>query len=291
MKKFLEFYLLRKEPKNRPLNGYLAAHVFERVAMRFPELISKSGVCLDVKLLEGDPKLDEIFAFLKEELGLRPMPSLACRKKQKPGDYSHFTVKTSYEFDDQDIEGASFLYTIASEEIGCDGTGGKDWDQWGLEKAAKKLPVVGALGCLSGLVCTAATRSELEQESFQGLGFLPVIVHDPRYHQNDFWCIWANRTMPKVSMPLCDQEGNPVKDDYSTGCMPDEIIVNQVILKYNATDLTAMNGTDFALTAEKWGTPKDRGRREELVVSQRFRQWCLKKNVQMNWTPVIALPD
>ncbi|WP_395716109.1 hypothetical protein [Prosthecobacter sp.] len=115
--------------------------------------------------------------------------------------------------------------------------------------------------------------------------------NDPRYPDGVFWRIWANRTMPKVTMPLCDLDGKPVKEDYSTGCMPDEIIVYQTIRKYKAADLAAMNGTDFALTAEKWGYPKSRDRRETLVVSQRFRQWCLKKNVQAEWTPVIALPE
>ena len=292
MKKYLEFNFVKRGPKNSPLNGWLIGHEFERLATRFPEFISRNGSCWDVKLLEDDPKLEEIFDFLTQELGLRPMLSRACRKKQKPGDYSHFTVETVYEFAEHDIESASFLRMSATAEYKRDRKSGLAAWRWEFDKPPQKpLPLIGYMETLSGVICTAAARAELEQEGFPGLDFLPITVDAPQYPDGVFWRLWANRIMPKVSMPLCDQEGNSVKDDYSTGCMRDEITVNQKTLKYKATDLALMSGTDFALTAERWGGPKDRDRREMLLVSQRFRQWCLKKGVKAEWTPVIALPE
>ncbi len=296
MTKLLQFTFRDRRPGDRSDPTVFWGDDYEKLIKAFPEFVVPASVHkvshFGINLPEGHPKLAEIFEFVKKEFGLMPILSRSQRKQVPASDLHHFTVESCYEFDEQDIENATFLRMSTLVEMGIDGRGGQEgWDRWGLVQAAKKLPIIGYLDGWGWQICTTAARVELEQESFSGLDFLPVIVHDPRYQQGDFWRIWANRSMPKVCMPLCDVDGNPVKEDYSTGCMKNEIIVYQAILKYKAVDLAAMSSTDFALTAEKWGTPKDRDRREVLVVSQRFRQWCLKKGVQAKWTPVIALPE
>jgi len=289
MKKLLKFLLIKRESGEPLRHGKPEPKVFDRIAKRFPEWVDERKISFKVVMEADDLKLAKLMNFLEHELGLRALVTESASLNARHDDDQTFVVKTSYEFDEQDIEDAKFLVMSMQVEVGSEGYNGKDWDQRGLQRARRRLPLIGHVGCAQ--VCTNAVREELEREGFGGLDFLPVLVHDPRYRQGDFWRIWANRSMPKVSMPLCDAEGNPVKVDYSTGCYPDEIILNQRILKYRAVDLAAMSGTDFALTAEKWGSPKARIEREVLVVSQRFRQWCLKKNVQAKWTPVIALPD
>lgn len=287
MKKILKFTLIKKKP-DLPLQcGYPEPCVFDRIVNRFPEIANDSRTSVAVVLEEKDPKMVEIMNFLQHELGLHALLTESESLKTRHDDNRTFVVKTNYKFDEEDVEKAEFLRMSTDVEMGLEGRDGKDWDQWGLVRAARKIPFIGYLGHTQ--VCTNAAREELEKENFGGLVFLPVLVHDPRYRQGDFWRLWANRSMPKVAMSLCDAAGDPVKEDYSTGCYPEEIILNQKILKYRTADLAAMRGTDFALTAEKWDTAKARFEREWLVVSQRFRQWCLKKNVKAEWTPVIAV--
>jgi hypothetical protein len=298
MTKLLQFSFYNRRPGDKSRPTVFWGDDYEKLIKAFPEFVVPASVHkvshFGINLPEGHPKLAEVFEFVKRQFGLTPILSYTQQKQIPANDLRHFRVDTHYDFDEQDIENATFLRMSTLVEMGIDGRGGQEgWDRWGLVQAANKLPIIGYLDGWGWQICTAATRVELEQESFSGLDFLPVIVHDPRYQQGDFWRIWANRSMPKVSMPLCDVDGKPVKEDYSTGCSSDEIIgfPYQTILKYKTADLAAMSGTDFALTAEKWGTPKDRDRREILVVSQRFRQWCLKQKVEAKWTPVIALPE
>lgn len=267
---------------------YLLPAIFDRIVKRFPEIANDRRTSVEVAMEENDPKLVEILQFLEHELGLKGVRTNSLYPKVDQKDDTWFTIDTSYEFDERDIENAKFLGMSSTVSMGIEGLGGTN--QWGLVQAARKLPLIGYL--IGGMeVCTAAAREELEKEGFAGLDFLPVAVHDSRYREDDFWQLWANRIMPKVTMPLCDLEGDPVRKDYSTGCMPEEIGVVQRVLKYRAADLAAMNDTDFAITTEKWGSPKSYVRREELLVSQRVRQWCLKKKVKADWTPVIAVPE
>lgn len=287
MKKLLKFLLIKRESGEPLRHGRPEPKVFDRIVKRFPEIANDRLTSVKVVMEEHDPKLAEIMSFLQSGLGLRALLTESESLKARQDDDQTFVVKTSYEFDEQDIENAKLLGMLSTVSMGLEGFGGKD--QWGLVQAARKLPLIGYLGGME--LCTSAARMELEKEGFAGLSFLPIAMHDSRYREDDFWQLWANRTMPKVTMPLCDLAGDPVKEDYSTGCMPEEIGVIQRVLKYRAADLDAMSGTDFAVTAEKWGSPKSRVRREELLVSQRVRQWCLKKRVKVEWTPVIALPD
>jgi hypothetical protein len=288
MKKILKFVLIRRGSGDPLQRGYLQPAIFDRFAVRFPEIANDQQAFVKVLMEDGDSRLAEIMNFLQCDLGLRALLTESSSVKTRHEDDRTFVVKTIYKFDEQDIENAKFLGMSSTVSMGIEGLGGTN--QWGLVQAARKLPVIGYL--IGGMeVCTAAAREELEKEGFAGLDFLPVAVHDSRYREDDFWQLWANRIMPKVTMPLCDLEGDPVRKDYSTGCMPEEIGVVQRVLKYRAADLAAMNDTDFAITTEKWGSPKSYVRREELLVSQRVRQWCLKKKVKADWTPVIAVPE
>jgi hypothetical protein len=288
MKKILKFLLIKKGPDMPFRHGYPLPVVFDRIESRFPEIVNGRRTSVEVAMEENDPKLAEIMNYLEGDLGLQALLTESASVKARQDDNRTFVVKTIYKFDEQDIENAKFLGMSSTVSMGIEGLGGTN--QWGLVQAARKLPLIGYL--IGGMeVCTAAAREELEKEGLSGLDFLPVAVHDSRYREDDFWQLWANRIMPKVTMPLCDLEGDPVRKDYSTGCMPEEIGVVQRVLKYRAADLAAMNDTDFAITTEKWGSPKSYVRREELLVSQRVRQWCLKKKVKADWTPVIAVPE
>lgn len=297
MTKLLQFTLISRRPGDTPHPTILSGGDYEKLIKAFPEFEVPATIHkvthFGINLPEGHPKLTEVFEFITREFGLIPILSKIQQKRVPADDPHHFTVYTRYEFDEQDIENAAFLYMSSSAEFKRDRKLGLAAWRYEFEKPPRKpLPLIGYMEDVAGEICTDATRAELEHEGFPGLDFLPITVNnDPRYPDGVFWRIWANHTMPKVTMPLCDLDGNPVKDDYSTGCMPDEIITNQVILKYQTADLAAMSSTDFALTTEKWWSPMSRNRREYLVVSQRVRQWSLKRNVQADWTPVIALPD
>jgi len=298
MTKLLQFSFYNRRPGDRSDPTIFWGDDYEKLIKAFPEFVVPASVHkvshFGINLPEGHPKLAEVFEFVKRQFGLTPILSYTQQKQIPANDLRHFRVNTHYDFDEQDIENAAFLRMSSLAEFKRDRKLGLAAWRYEFDKPPRKpLPLIGYMEDVSGVICTDATRAELEHEGFPGLDFLPITVNnDPRYPDGVFWRIWANHTMPKVSMPLCDLDGKPVKEDYSTGCLSDEIIgfPYQTILKYKTADLAAMSGTDFALTAEKWGTPKDRDRREILVVSQRFRQWCLKQKVEAKWTPVIALP-
>jgi|GEM_PF-2259913 len=292
MKKILKFVLIKPEPKDSPYKGRPPIPIFHCIAARFPEMINDRGTSMEVALPADDPKLHEILHFLEHEQGLRPMYARSVHYKVPDSDNMSFMVSADYKFDEQELERAAFLDMYLPVHMGTDSLGGhKDWAHWGVDRVHKKVPLIGLLGTGDIRVCPAAVRAEMEQEGFVGLDFLPVLVHDPRYRQGDFWRIWACRSMPRTTMPLSDLEGDPPQEDWSTDCYPDEIYDRYRVLKYRAADLAKMSGTDFALTAEKWGPPKCRQEREVLLVSQRFRQWCLKKKIKVDWIPVISLSD
>ena len=291
MKKILKFILFKPDLEQTPRKGYPPLPIFNRIVGRFPEMINDRGTSMEVALPADDPKLHEILHFLEHEQGLRPMYARSSSHKTPDSDNLSFRVENRYEFNEKDLDKAPFLYSYPKVSVGDPSLGGSDnWNQWGIGKVHKRVPLIGLLGYADVQICSAAVRAEMEQEGFIGLDFLPILVHDPHYKQDDFWRVWASRTMPCTAMPLSDDKGNPVQEDYSTGCYIDEQ-VEEFVLGYRSSDLEAMSGTDFALTAEKWGPLASRFRREHLLVSQRFRQWCLKKKIKVDWIPVISLPD
>lgn len=280
----------KREQHDSPSGRFIAPEAYERLVGEFPQfVVPPKGTTysyFEVELPADDPRLAEVMHFIEHEAGVKP----CIYKSERKGLEEHraFFVDTRYEYDKPDLQNAAFLEVCARRPMG--GYINEGWDQCVLIDVQRNHPMIGTVGSFSYMCCTASIRADLESENFVGLDFLPIEVLDPPHRSEDFWRIWSSRSMPRTCMPLVDDEGAPVKDDYSTGCWRDED-TSTGPLSYRASDLAAMSGVDFALTAEKWNTPSRLNRREILLVSQRVRQWCLKKKLPLKWKPVIALSE
>ncbi len=277
---------LRTQPTYMsPTHGDLEIADFHKIAELFPDFViwREPPACssFKVKLPAHDLRLAEMLGFIESELGLKSVWTQSEYLTRK--DHHWFDVETNYEFDKHDLDNAPFLEMFSLRRMGQDILS-EDHDHYVLLRAAKKTPFIGSVGTIGTQFCTAEARAELEKEQFVGLKFLPVDVRDPACKAEDFWQIWADRSMPRLRMKLVDLRGNEIIDDFSNGCYTDEISPQRV-LRYGKSDLNQMKGVDFALTSESWGKMPD------LLVSQQVRQWCLKNKLKINWTPVLALSE
>ena len=120
MRKLLKFLLIKREPDEPARRGLLEPKVFGRIAKRFPEWVDDQKISFKIVMEENDPKLVEIMNFLRHELVLRDLLTESASLKARQEDDQTFVVKTSYEFDEQDVENAKFLRMSPDVEVGLD---------------------------------------------------------------------------------------------------------------------------------------------------------------------------
>jgi hypothetical protein len=250
----------------------------------FPQFKKDGKDWWEVSLDTGDPVLSSVMAEL-QNLDLAPYFA------RRPW-YGHlgndrlFLVTKAHHFASVDFEAAPFLEMSGVHQTGVHKH--LHYESPILVRLKSRIPPIGWVEGESGPICTQTIKDAMEAEGFVGFIFTSVTVEADRQPPEPLWEIWSDRLMPPMRCPLVDDDGNAVVNgDCSNGCYTAEV-EQPPIYVYAPEDIAAMAGVDAALTLEDFGPKAKLCEMRRLLVSQRFRQWALKRKLKLEYVPVMV---
>lgn len=274
----------------------LGPDLFAKVQAKFPEW------CTPGRNFQGgypstDPRLREILDYLAEH-GWHP--GKGWFQKRGPKEY-WLRIRRTYAKKDFD----TFEYLI----FGGGGTpwsGGRVPESPHLVLSTKNMKSddVRMVG-MQGRVVPDRVRKILEAEEIRHITFLPTLLAPgwpskfdrfitwEEMHEEPWWEVQSDIRLPPVS-PRCrlvDVTGAPYDPNGPfKGLYVEEGNYENPEMHYRASGLAKLPPFDIALTHENFGA----GNRDEigtLIVSQRFRQVCLKHKLKVGFWPVRVDPE
>lgn len=187
-------------------------------------------------------------------------------------------------FDKDEINNAEYLWCLPGKEIAKTGYRHDD----GIIEVDKKSITTRAVGStVSGfhMVCKETVKQLMIAESFTNLLFKPVRVAGKTPPKELLWEVWSEKTLPPVLNPLANERGEK-PDVGKGGCWVNDLYFPPV-LKYNKLEVENELGEfDIAITNERWHWGVWQRRSPYIIVSRRFREWCIINKFKMTWVPV-----
>jgi hypothetical protein len=106
-------------------------------------------------------------------------------------------------------------------------------------------------------------------------------------HAEPWWELTSDLILPPLSpsVSLFDQDGNPIRDDFSNGCYAVEGQYSSPILSYRRSDLQSIGGFDLAKTFEIFGAKGSKDMRL-FIASRKFYDFCKSNQIDAAFTPV-----
>lgn len=266
---------------------------------RFP--FGVKGAAFAVDSVVEDPRMQGVISYL-EQNGLRKRDYTRPGANQ-PGEYT-YDVRRVYE--KPDFDSAKYLRLVHSSKLSDeqkrDSEGRLILEAWRLTSELR-------MGCVlfEAAVVSDKLRQTIEKEGFLGVAFRPLHlipageVMDIRNSKGDvrrvtpqdqdhlekegqFWELTSSIVLPPIEPArLLNRESQPFTGDYSRGVwLKDEFPPPE--LHYRDSALSKGEPFDFALTFEN--IPEE----QWPVVSQRFRQFCIREKLKTDWFPVRVDP-
>lgn len=276
--------------------------LYEECFRRWPQFFHEGFTVMTVHAEEGDPVVPEILTFLNatgREPYLKRTPSLAnCPQLWK----THFQVVGERKFEQVDYSNAELFWVqtelgIASTQLRLD-----DGRLCAMRSTFTGEPIGNIVGDRV-VVCTEGLRRGLDKAAFVGLQFRPVEIADPASSQAEaegpplseaLWQLWSEREMPAVLNPVVNVNGYPNLADGRNGCVIDDLYYPW-LFRFPRAEVRDVEPFDVAFTRERFG-PKtaannpgapDKLLDPQLIVSRRFRTWCVKRGLKLVFYPVV----
>ncbi len=246
--------------------GAIQDIAFEYLSARLPR-----RPYLQIQALEQDPHLARILDLLTEA-GWKPhfgedLPQGLA--------HNHFWVRRfrHYERGDRDKCGYLHVHGWSKGEALFEFDSVRDGLYCGKVKGVKWKGRYGrtSLHCHSSpFFVNGDFKKELEAENLQGLAFKPVLFDKPEKARGEFWQMTSTVTMPPCLLTVLTIPSTPhallCYDD--GGHFPQELVFEESAVR-------KIEPFDVALTRENI-CPLPNAWPYEIIVSQRFRQVCLK---------------
>lgn len=151
--------------------------------------------------------------------------------------------------------------------------------------SVKNMPKIGH-SWFGGLYCQPDLKGELA-EVFPELSFRAP--HFPDYSVTPFWEIQCEEKLPPTLSDVVNKKGEPLRPENRIACDIQDLY-NPQILKYTSDQL--VGDWDIRRTHETWHWDDiPHGARPYFICTRRFRDWCLKRRLRLDWTPVIELDN
>ncbi len=143
-------------------------------------------------------------------------------------------------------------------------------------------------------VCKDSLKVEMEAEGFVGLSFLPVALPGTKAAGEPVWAISADREMPALLNRMVNDDGTDHEPSENRGCHVDDFYFPS-LLRFPIAHVRAMEPLDIAISKERPRNKLGSGFKPEivrkfdpfLIASRRFRQWCEKRKLKIEWWPVV----
>jgi hypothetical protein len=273
----------------------LSPALYRELGRRWPQFRPPGKTAFEMEVLEDDPVLAEVIALLRKH-GREPY-----FKRYPSAPYEHpsfYEAEGKRVFEPADFDSAEYFYFFPAQEIGWGKRHGQT-NQPSLDYHRIKKPPIGRNLDSPTALCIDALKQEFAAQSFEGLAFRSVFINSRKPVQVAYWQLWADRQMPPLLNRIVDNDGVDFDPAECNGCRVDDECFPS-LLRFPEAEVRKMEPFDAALTQEAFGagpaqlTNRPRWRGEwlymldpYLIVSRRFRDWCLNRKLKIDWMPVI----
>jgi hypothetical protein len=283
MKLIIKFSIFREGiSKLFPYANELKDDEYHIIKQKYPE------ACLSNRFeYKGDPD-SELTKFIINDLSKMGRPanwnrfdgkSYTERKASR-----EFSIQGERHFNSLEIENADYFWCYAQKELT---KGGFRQDSGILEVERKSITaqVIGrSLGGFN-ILFKESIKELIFNQDFQNLVLKPVRVKGKLPPKELLWEVWSEKSLPSVLNPLVNELGEE-PDESAHGCWVNDLYFPPV-LKFNKAQVEAELGEfDVAITKERWHGGVWQRRSPYVIVSRRFREWCLMNKFKMTWVPV-----
>ncbi len=254
------------------------------LAKKYPEARCGS---FQLELPEGHPVIPKVIKVL-ESHGYKMPPNGFFRTHSIKG---YIRIEYIRDFDETDLNAAKYLYynDVSSDlSVWTDGRTARGNIAIKAESISRRCRIVGD-SCGAFLVTDSVHKGFLK-EKFKHLQFRRCEVVGPKAEEFEDYPIWeltSDLTLPKVS-PTCkyysSDDGLPVPNA-SKQSVPHDGLHWPALVRYRAKDIQKVEPFDVAHLWEP--SFLNLGFWREIIVSQRFYQFCLKNKYKISVTPVI----
>jgi hypothetical protein len=195
-----------------------------------------------------------------------------------------FRVQGERHFDKHEINNAEYLWCMPAKEIAKTGYRHDD-EIREVERGSITALAIGSSVCGIDLICKDFTKFLMLAESFKNIALKTVRVSGKNPPKELLWEVWSEKSLPSVLNPLVNEHGEE-PDESAHGCWVNDLYFPPV-LKFNKAQVEAELGEfDVAITKERWHGGVWQRRSPYVIVSRRFREWCLMNKFKMTWVPV-----
>lgn len=259
----------------------------------------------EVRLAIDDPKVDLITKCLRKH-GLMPdKPFFEFRKGDKIVSFHCERIYTMDELDRFEYLLPEPLDSIHYEGRDDNGVGYIETDEFVPERPIPEIAGFDDRGmCVTERLMhkmvsyglTGIRYDPLEYKEYRRVGDkMQRVKVDWPEASGPYLELSSDHLMPPLSKSntLIHEDKTPFSGDFSLGCIHIEGNFTPSEFHYDTFSVRDLKKYDLRRTYEMFsfvaGTPLERDRR--LVVSQRFRQFCVAENLPMGWLPVHVDPD
>ena len=302
------------EQHRREDSQHFNPSLFAECRERFPQFFENPNI-MDVLVEKNDPILQQIIGFLRthgREPYLKKYPSWVGIYY---GHASIYQVEGKRVFEPADFAEAEYLAFAPEKVITQDAY--KDYEgRLLIQRSKVNRQSIGRPFPSGNPVCRDHLKREMEAECFVGLVFerVAIVKSLPKKLRRPFsgliseyyapeeetagdepvWVMRSDREMPALLNRLVCEDGTDYEFAKALGCYVDDFYYPP-LLRFPADQVRRMEPFDFAITKERPhhkrgpGFTGDPMKKYEpyVIVSRRFRHWCEKRKLKIEWWPVL----
>ena len=252
--------------------------IIEEFRQLFP--FAKQGAGFGLDLPADDPRIKQVLA----EFARRGIPRVDYSKApQKPRPRFEYMLEYHHRYEPADFDSARYLWP--QHEVLVSGDQRRD-AQGRLMLSSARLPADFAIGCalFDAVVVSDSLRLEMMQAGLVGLRFVEVIPVG-QSNGNKLWELKSSVILPPMPQErLIRHEASPEDNVHVGGIRDGDYFPAE--MHYAEDALRKVEPFDVAETHEIFcgpGWKEDGNGKRRMVVSQRFRQFCLTRRLKLSW--------
>ena len=260
--------------------------IIEEFRQLFP--FAKRGAGFGLDLPPGDPRISQVLA----EFARRGIPRVDYSSPpKKPRPRFEYTLEYHHHYHPADFDSARYLYL--KHEVLAGGDQRRD-AQGRLILPGAGLPPDFEIGCVlfDTTVVSDSLREEMIQAGLIGPRFVEVVPTGQSTGKK-LWELKSSVILPPMPPERVKRhQASPEDDVHVAGILDGDYLEKEI--HYTEDVMRAVEPFDVAETHEIFcgpGWKKDGHGERRLVVSQRFRQFCLARHLNVSWhSPVRTDP-
>lgn len=252
--------------------------IIEEFRQLFP--FAKRGAGFGLDLPPADPRISQVLA----EFARRGIPRVDYSKPpQKPRPRFEYMLAYHHRYEPADFDSARYLWP--QHEVPVSGDQRRD-AQGRLMLSSARLPADFAIGCVlfDAMVVTDSLRLEMLQAGLVGLRFVEAVPVGQSTGKQ-LWELKSSVILPPMPPErVIRHEASPEDNVHVGGIRDGDYFPAE--MHYAEDALRKVEPFDVAETHEIFcgpGWKKDGNGERRLVVSQRFRQFCLTRHLKLSW--------